>query len=64
MKFINLDFDPATKGLFCIGNAGELFALDALSGKILLEADLSGMSDVTFLMPRGSTFTSQSAIQA
>jgi len=64
VKFIKHDFDPATKRLFSVGDAGKLFALDARSGKILLEADLSGTSDVTFLLPRGSTFTSQSVIRA
>jgi len=64
VKFIKHDFDPATKRLFSVGGAGKLFALDARSGKILLEADLHGTSDVTFLMPRGSTFTSQSTIRA
>jgi DNA-binding beta-propeller fold protein YncE len=43
-----LDFDPATNRLFCACDAGKLFALDAFSGKILLEADLSGTPDVIF----------------
>lgn len=43
-----LDFDPRTNRLFCACDAGKLFALDALSGKILLEADLSGTPDVIF----------------
>jgi len=43
-----LDFDPATKRLFCACDAGKLFALDSVSGKILLEADLSGTPDVIF----------------
>ncbi len=43
-----LDFDPATNRLFCACDAGRLFALDAASGKILLEADLSGTPDVIF----------------
>jgi DNA-binding beta-propeller fold protein YncE len=43
-----LDFDPATNRLFCACDAGKLFALDALSGMILLEADLSGVPDVIF----------------
>jgi DNA-binding beta-propeller fold protein YncE len=43
-----LDFDPATKRLFCACDAGKLFALDASSGRILLEADLSGTPDVIF----------------
>ena len=64
VKFTKHGFDPATKRLFSVGGADKLFALDARSGKILLEADLSGTSDVTFLIPRESTFTSQSAIRA
>jgi len=43
-----LDFDPATNRLFCACDTGKLCALDALSGKILLEADLSGTPDVIF----------------
>jgi DNA-binding beta-propeller fold protein YncE len=43
-----LDFDPTTNRLFCACDAGKLFALDASSGKILLEADLSGTPDVIF----------------
>jgi DNA-binding beta-propeller fold protein YncE len=43
-----LDFDPATNRLFCACDAGRLFALDAASGKILHETDLSGVPDVIF----------------
>ena len=43
-----LDFDPATNRLFCACDAGKLSALDASSGEILLEADLSGTPDVIF----------------
>lgn len=43
-----LDFDPATNRLFCACDASKLFALDAASGKVLLEADLSGTPDVIF----------------
>ena len=43
-----LDFDPGTNRLFCACDAGKLFALDAPSGKIFLEADLSGTPDVIF----------------
>jgi DNA-binding beta-propeller fold protein YncE len=43
-----LDFDPATKRLFCACDAGRLFALDAASGKIFHETDLSGVPDVIF----------------
>ena len=41
-----LDLDPATNRLFCACDAGKLFALDTSSGKILLEAELSGTPDV------------------
>ncbi|HLO28346.1 MAG TPA: YncE family protein, partial [Anaerolineales bacterium] len=43
-----LDFDPATNRLFCACDAGKLFAVDTLSGKILLEAELTGAPDVIF----------------
>jgi DNA-binding beta-propeller fold protein YncE len=43
-----LDFDPTRNRLFCACDAGKLFALDAPSGRILLEADLSGTPDVIF----------------
>ena len=43
-----LDYDPATNRLFCACDAGKLFALDATTGRILLEADLSGTPDVIF----------------
>lgn len=43
-----LDFDPATNRLFCACDAGKLFTLDAASGKILNETDLSGTPDVIF----------------
>lgn len=43
-----LDFDAATKRLFCACDAGKLFAVDAASGKIRLEAELSGTPDVIF----------------
>jgi DNA-binding beta-propeller fold protein YncE len=43
-----LDLDPATNRLFCACDSGNLFALDASSGKILLQADLSGTPDVIF----------------
>ena len=46
-----LDFDPGTNRLFCACDAGKLFALDAASGRILLEADLSGTPDVIFFNP-------------
>ena len=43
-----LDFDPANHRLFCACDAGKLFGLDAHSGEISLEADLSGTPDVIF----------------
>src|SRR5215216_6239523 len=43
-----LDFDPATNRLFCACDEEKLFALDASTGKILLDADLSGSPDVIF----------------
>ncbi|HZM20459.1 MAG TPA: hypothetical protein VFC02_01880, partial [Anaerolineales bacterium] len=43
-----LDFDPATNRLFCACDAGKLIALDASSGKITFEAELSGRPDVIF----------------
>ena len=43
-----LDFDPVTNRLFCACDAGKLCALDASSGRIRLEADLSGTPDVIF----------------
>jgi DNA-binding beta-propeller fold protein YncE len=47
-----LDFDPDTRRLFCACDAGQLFALDAASGKILAEAPLSGVPDVVFFNRR------------
>jgi DNA-binding beta-propeller fold protein YncE len=46
-----LDLDSATGRLFCACDAGKLFALDAATGKILLEAGLSGTPDVIFFNP-------------
>jgi DNA-binding beta-propeller fold protein YncE len=43
-----LDFDPATNRLFCACDAGKLFAVEASTGKISFEADLSGTPDVIF----------------
>ena len=43
-----LDLDPVTNQLFCACDAGKLFALDASSGRIQREADLSGTPDVIF----------------
>lgn len=47
-----LDFDPSTNRLFCACDSGNLFALDASTGKILLEANLSGTPDVIFFNAR------------
>ena len=43
-----LDFDPATRRLFCACDAATLVTLDAASGKILDERPLSGVPDVVF----------------
>ncbi|MGE5072367.1 MAG: YncE family protein [Anaerolineae bacterium] len=43
-----LDFDPVTNRLFCACDAGRLFALEAATGTILMEAALSGTPDVIF----------------
>lgn len=47
-----LDFDPATRRLFCACDAGRLITLDARSGKILGDGALSGVPDVVFFNPR------------
>jgi len=47
-----LDLDPDTRRLFCACDAGRLFALDATSGKILAEAELSGTPDVIWFHRR------------
>ena len=41
-----LDFDPATRRLFCACDAGVLITLDAGTGKVLNEGKLSGVPDV------------------
>ena len=46
-----LDFDQTTNRLFCACDQGKLFAVDASSGNILLEAELSGAPDVIFFNP-------------
>ena len=43
-----LDFDPATRRLFCACDAGVLVTLDAGSGKVLNEGKLSGVPDVVW----------------
>ena len=43
-----LDFDPATRRLFCACDAGVLVTLDAGTGKVLNEGKLSGVPDVVW----------------
>lgn len=43
-----LDFDPATRRLFCACDVGVLVTLDAGTGKVLNEAKLSGAPDVVW----------------
>jgi DNA-binding beta-propeller fold protein YncE len=43
-----LDFDPATRRLFCACDAGVLVTLDAGTGKILNQGTLSGVPDVVW----------------
>jgi len=43
-----LDFDPATRRLFCACDAGRLITFDADSGKVLNEGQLSGVPDVVW----------------
>ena len=43
-----LDFDPATRRLFCACDAGVLVTLDAGTGKVLNESRLSGVPDVVW----------------
>lgn len=43
-----LDYDPATRQLFCACDAGVLVTLDARSGSVLDEKPLSGVPDVVF----------------
>ena len=43
-----LDFDPATRRLFCACDAGVLVTLDAATGKMLNENKLSGVPDVVW----------------
>lgn len=47
-----LDFDPATRRLFCACDAGVLVTLDAATGKILRRERLSGVPDVVWFNPR------------
>lgn len=43
-----LDFDPATRRLFCACDAGVLVTLDAGTGKVLDQGKLSGVPDVVW----------------
>jgi len=47
-----LDFDPATRRLFCACDAGVLVTLDAGTGKVLHESKLSGVPDVVWFSPK------------
>lgn len=47
-----LDFDPATRRLFCACDAGVLVTLDAGTGKVLDQGKLSGVPDVVWFNPR------------
>ena len=47
-----LDFDPATRRLFCACDAGVLVTLDAGTGKVLNESKLSGVPDVVWFNPK------------
>jgi DNA-binding beta-propeller fold protein YncE len=46
-----LDFDPATRRLFCACDAGVLVTLEAGTGKVLDESRLSGVPDVVWFNP-------------
>ncbi|MBN9090378.1 MAG: hypothetical protein J0J01_25990 [Reyranella sp.] len=47
-----LDFDPATRRLFCACDAGVLITLNADSGKVLNDGKLSGVPDVVWFNPK------------
>jgi len=47
-----LDFDPATRRLFCACDAGVLVTLDAGTGKVLHQGKLSGVPDVVWFNPK------------
>jgi DNA-binding beta-propeller fold protein YncE len=47
-----LDFDPATRRLFCACDAGVLVTLDAGTGRVLNRGKLSGVPDVVWFNPR------------
>ena len=52
-----LDFDPATRRLFCACDAGVLVTLDAATGKVLNENKLSGVPDVVWFNPKRRQLT-------
>jgi len=52
-----LDFDPATRRLFCACDTGRLITLDADSGKVLNEDPLSGAPDVVWFNARRQQLT-------
>jgi len=52
-----LDFDLATRRLFCACDAGRLITLDADSGKVLNEVRLSGIPDVVWFNARRQQLT-------
>jgi DNA-binding beta-propeller fold protein YncE len=52
-----LDFDPATRRLFCACDAGVLVTLDAGTGKVLEESRLSGVPDVVWFNPKRRQLT-------
>lgn len=47
-----LDFDPATRRLFCACDAGVLITLDVGTGKVLNDGKLSGVPDVVWFNPK------------
>jgi DNA-binding beta-propeller fold protein YncE len=47
-----LDFDPATRRLFCACDTGVLITLDAGTDKVLNEGKLSGVPDVVWFNPK------------
>jgi DNA-binding beta-propeller fold protein YncE len=47
-----LDFDPATRRLFCACDAGVLVTLNADTGTVLHQGKLSGVPDVAWFNPK------------
>jgi len=52
-----LDFDPATRRLFCACDSGVLVTLDAGTGRVLNESKLSGVPDVVWFNPKRRQLT-------